>query len=179
MNSLFHYTFLMSLGVLGTAGCASDIASQEQAEEVGEGASAIEGGLANRLLAEHNRYRARHDAPALRWSSRIASRAQSWADGCFFSHSRGTGFGENLAWGSGEGNSTPELVVASWYDEKQAYTYSRPGFSQSTSHFTQVIWKATQEIGCGHAKCGNKDYWVCQYNPPGNVSGHFSTNVNP
>jgi hypothetical protein len=39
----------------------------------------------------------------------------------------------------------------------------------STGHFTQLVWRATTELGCARAQCGGIDVVVCQYDPPGNV----------
>jgi hypothetical protein len=52
-----------------------------------------------------------------------------------------------------------------WYNEYIYYSYSFPGYSTSTGHFTQVIWKSSQSIGCGLAINGTKVYGVtnCKY----------------
>ena len=47
------------------------------------------------------------------------------------------------------------------------------------THFTQMVWKNTTELGCGVASCsgifdkkfGPATYHVCLYNPVGNVIG--------
>ena len=47
------------------------------------------------------------------------------------------------------------------------------------SHFTQVVWKSTTQLGCGIASCpglfgesrGTATYHVCLYDPVGNVVG--------
>lgn len=48
------------------------------------------------------------------------------------------------------------------------------------SHFTQVVWKSTQRVGCAVTTCGGifgpnskAQYHVCEYFPAGNVIGHF------
>ena len=48
------------------------------------------------------------------------------------------------------------------------------------SHFTQVVWKGTTELGCAHALCNNlipgagqAHFYVCEYSPSGNVIGQF------
>ena len=51
----------------------------------------------------------------------------------------------------------------------------------STGHFTQLIWKATSEIGCYNRQCGGSQYLMCEYKTPGNVVGdngrYFNENV--
>ena len=45
------------------------------------------------------------------------------------------------------------------------------GFSESTGHFTQMVWAGTQLLGCGSAQCaigGAQGYlFVCSYSPAG------------
>ncbi|KAK6495946.1 hypothetical protein TWF481_002991 [Arthrobotrys musiformis] len=54
-------------------------------------------------------------------------------------------------------------------------------FAASTSHFTQVIWKGTSELGCYNRKCGGGQYLMCGYKASGNIVGdngkYFSENV--
>jgi uncharacterized protein YkwD len=130
----------------------------------------------------HNRYRARHCAAALTWSAKLAEVAQRWASalrdrGCQFGHSGGT-YGENLAAGT-RGTLDPGTVVKMWYDEIAQYRFPDGGFSMETGHFTQVVWRGTQRVGCGHSQCKGMDIYVCEYDPPGNWEGQYRDNVRP
>ncbi|OZJ02524.1 hypothetical protein BZG36_04265 [Bifiguratus adelaidae] len=118
------------------------------------------------VLKLHNKYRAIHHAPALTWSSKLASSAHAWASQCDFKHS-GDRYGENLALGYKDWNA----AVGAWYDEGKHYNYNKGGFSIATGHFTQVVWKSTKQLGCAAVTCPKLGgtYYVCQYNPPGNV----------
>jgi uncharacterized protein YkwD len=127
-------------------------------------------------LDAHNKQRAIHCVPALTWSNEVAASAQAWANQCTFSHEGQHVYGENLFWGTA-GAYSPDSAVTSWYGENSNYSYATPVFSQATGHFTQVIWKSTTAIGCATARCGDKDYFVCRYSPPGNVAGQFAENV--
>lgn len=51
----------------------------------------------------------------------------------------------------------------------------------SQGHFTQVVWKASTEVGVGIAMVGNAVFVVGQYSPAGNISneGYFEKNVLP
>jgi pathogenesis-related protein 1 len=134
------------------------------------------------VLRAHNQQRAKHCAPALRWSDQLARTAQRWAvqiakDGCKLKHS-GARFGENLAAGT-IGAFSPEEIVQMWYREIAQYKFERGGFSMKTGHFTQLVWRATREVGCGMSQCNGLDVWVCNYDPPGNVEGGFRAEVLP
>ncbi|HEU4731276.1 MAG TPA: CAP domain-containing protein [Kofleriaceae bacterium] len=130
----------------------------------------------------HNRLRAKHCARALTWSPKLADVAQRWANalrdrGCQFGHSGGD-YGENLAAGT-SGTLDPGSVVKMWYDEIASYRFPNGGFSMKTGHFTQVVWRGTAQVGCGHTQCKGLDIYVCEYDPPGNWEGQYRENVKP
>ena len=74
--------------------------------------------------------------------------------------------------------STP---TTSWYNEISMYSYSSPGFSSATGHFTQVIWQGSTQVGIGIAFSTNNQSAtvVANYYPAGNVIGSFPANVLP
>ncbi|KAI5122586.1 hypothetical protein M0805_004802 [Coniferiporia weirii] len=129
-------------------------------------------------LSTHNTVRAQHGASPLSWNDTLADAAQKWANGCVFQHSGGTlgPFGENLAAGTGSYSITD--AVQSWTNEASEYDPSNP----VPSHFTQVVWKATTQVGCAVQTCsgifaasyGPAQYYVCEYFPQGNVIGAFA-----
>mmetsp|Transcript_4975 Transcript_4975/g.8843 ORF Transcript_4975/g.8843 Transcript_4975/m.8843 type:complete len:142 (-) Transcript_4975:378-803(-) len=129
----------------------------------------------------HNKYRSWHDAPPLCWSSQVGNSAQYWADtlksqyNCQMNHNRDDDYGENL----GRGYRTLNGAIDAWYEEEELYNYNSPGFSMDTGHFTQVVWKDTEYLGCGIADCGSQKIYVCQYDPPGNFRGRYEQNVTP
>lgn len=60
-----------------------------------------------------------------------------------------------------------QSAVDAWYNEVASYSYSNPGWSGATGHFTQLVWKDTTRVGCGYnARCAMATY-VCQYAPAG------------
>lgn len=136
--------------------------------------------FASTILNEHNVKRALHeDTPALSWSDTLATYAQNYANNYDCSgtltHSGGP-YGENLALGYDAAGA-----VDAWYNEISEYNWSDPGYSSSTGHFTQVVWKSTTELGCGIKACGGAwgSYVICSYNPAGNYIGEFAENVEP
>jgi hypothetical protein len=131
----------------------------------------------------HNKLRAKHCAAPLTWSSKLAQFAQQWANtlrdrGCMFGHSNNQQYGENLAAGT-IGTLDPAQTVQYWYDEIKDYSFKSGGFSMQTGHFTQVVWRGTQQVGCGHSQCKGMDIWVCEYDPAGNWEGQYRQNVLP
>ncbi|KAI8084975.1 CAP domain-containing protein [Halteromyces radiatus] len=128
----------------------------------------------NSIVNTHNKFRKIHSAPALKWDKKLAQYAQNWSNKCVFQHSGGP-YGENLAMGYGSLNA----AIQAWYDEGKSYNYNNPGFSSSTGHFTQVVWKGTTKIGCGLGKCNGRNILTCSYKAPGNMLGDFPNNVLP
>jgi hypothetical protein len=72
-------------------------------------------------------------------------------------------------------------ATQSWYDEIKYYDFNRPGFSGSTGHFTQVVWKGSKQlgVGIGFGNNGRTAVVVANYYPPGNYLGQFPQNVSP
>ncbi|KAJ7154736.1 CAP domain-containing protein, partial [Mycena filopes] len=127
-------------------------------------------------LETHNSIRSKHGAVDVTWSNDAAGKAQQWADECKNVHSGGTlgPLGENLA--AGTGNFSITDAVKAWTDEVSEYNPKSP----QPSHFTQVVWKATHQIGCAVQICdgifpgfGPAQYYVCEYSVQGNVIGNF------
>ena len=71
---------------------------------------------------------------------------------------------------------TAEDGVGSWASEKQWYddvaNTCRAPEEESCGHYAQIVWAATQAVGCGMSVCENKgQIWACDYYPAGNISG--------
>jgi len=106
------------------------------------------------IVDEHNRVRKLHHAAPLQWDATIAKTAQAWANKCKFDHDPHSNYGENLMWAP-HTNQTKALADAAnlWYSEVNAYNFAIQTNPLSTYHFTQMVWKATQYIGCAVASC--------------------------
>ncbi|KAK6333752.1 hypothetical protein TWF730_003935 [Orbilia blumenaviensis] len=130
------------------------------------------------MLRVHNNCRAAHGVPALKWSQDMVNYAQTNTPTCAFAHTQTLGrdgIGENILYGPG----SPEgMVQDMWYEkELKLYNFARQGFAMSTGHMTQMVWKATTEVGCAVKKCPQGTYVKCNYRRPGNVMGQFEGNV--
>jgi uncharacterized protein YkwD len=136
------------------------------------------------ILDRHNLHRADHCAQPLQWSPKLTAVAQSWANqlkaaGCAFEHSQRSPYGENLSFFAPVGSSSPDEVATGWYSEVSEYNFTNGSFGFNTGHFTQVVWRGTQAVGCARSHCNGGELWVCNYDPPGNMSGAFAQNVRP
>ncbi len=131
--------------------------------------------------------------PALSWSASAAAVAQAWAEGCTWGHNpalRTLGLGENIAAlaPAGRSDATPAYVVGQWAGEWVGYhhdtntcTPPAPPAPQTCGHYTQLVWRGTTGVGCAKVTCTVNspfgagfptwDYFVCDYEPPGNWDG--------
>jgi pathogenesis-related protein 1 len=131
------------------------------------------GGLAREMLIAHNNIRAEAELPPLQWSSELAAFSQKWADYLIAknkaAHNSNSPYGENiLVTGLG---STPSTVVMEWASESQDYTYRSNACNGDCGHYTQLVWRSTRKVGCARALNGQREIWVCSYDPPGNYRG--------
>ena len=135
-------------------------------------------------LQQHNVYRAKHGSPPLVLHPQLNEVSQHHAEQLARTkqliHSAQEHYGENL-YAASASNSTPprpEEVVHAWYSEREHYDFNQPGFRPETSHFTQVVWKASQELGVGMAQASDGTWYVvANYRPPGNILNQFAANV--
>jgi uncharacterized protein YkwD len=103
----------------------------------------------------------------LKWSAYLKDSAQKYANHLAatgtFAHGS-SGFGENLARHSDSTGSdrSPSDILTWWVEDEMKPTATTIG------HMTQVLWRATEYVGCGEARRGNTFYKVCQYSKPGN-----------
>lgn len=97
-----------------------------------------------------------------------------------FEHNMNSGYGENLFASTSVSNTA--AVITSWADEAANYTHDTNtcATGKVCGHYTQVVWRASKQLGCGKATCvanspfgggGTWYFWVCDYAPPGNYLG--------
>jgi hypothetical protein len=139
-----------------------------------------------RILAVHNRARADVGVPPLTWSAKLARDAQGWADQIAregqLRHAPpevAADQGENL-WMGGKGAFTLEAMIDRFVAEKAQYRHrafpdiSTTGDWRDVGHYTQVVWRNTQQVGCAHAEGRTMDFLVCRYWPAGNWRGQIA-----
>jgi hypothetical protein len=116
----------------------------------------------------------------LRWSRSLASQAKTYAirlgsnckSGSLY-HAAGLDVGENLAKNQGSGSwgsmYTADKILGRWVEDELSWSYPK------NAHYTQVVWRATQYVGCGESL---KSYsgghrcrvQVCRYVKAGNCA---------
>lgn len=116
----------------------------------------------------------------LTWSTAVAAVAQSYADRCVYGHSGTSGLGENIFGSSGWTNAE-ERAATLWAGEEPYYNYASNSCAsgQQCGHYTQMVWRATTQLGCGIKQCSTGSplsssqwtYVVCNYSTPGNYVG--------
>ena len=136
----------------------------------------IDKDFAKDILQATNEKRSKHGAKSLKWDKTLYQYANDYAqkyscDGQL-NHSGGK-YGENLAVGYKTGSS----AVDSWYSEGKNYNF---GSDNSFDHFTQLIWKGSDKLGCAYKDCSKENwgkYIICSYDPAGNIIGKGVSNL--
>ena len=136
-----------------------------------------------RILAAHNRERLDLGLEPLTWNPALAQSAQAWADTLAsngrFEHAPENRYapeGENL-WAGTKGYYAPEAMVDAWIREKRFFrpgvfpANSTTGNVEDVGHYTQLIWRATTQVGCAQATSASEDILVCRYAEAGNYIG--------
>jgi pathogenesis-related protein 1 len=130
--------------------------------------------VAQQFEAAHNAVRMRVGVPPLRWSAKLAQAAQQWADNLLrkgtLDHQVSNPNGENLYEMDGS-TASPADVVNDWASEARDYDYKDNSCSAVCGHYTQIVWRKTEEVGCAAAQSRTRQVWVCEYFPPGNYEG--------
>jgi len=136
-----------------------------------------------RIVALHNQARAAAGVGPLYWDASLAAAADRWASELARSGRWGhspvgsrPGQGENL-WMGTRGAYSVDQMVGAWIGEQRWFrrgtfpNVSRGGDWSRVGHYTQVIWRGSNRVGCALRSSARYDYLVCRYSPAGNVMG--------
>ena len=103
-----------------------------------------------------NMYRIKHQVKNIVLNDNQSLFSQNWSDylltNNLFQHSNTQLYGENLAFFQGYGTDIITLLklsIDAWYNEIKLYDFNNPGYSESTGHFTCLIWKSSTTFGIG------------------------------
>lgn len=158
--------------------------------------SPASGDYQSAVLFHHNVHRTNHSAPALTYDATLAGYALQVAKTCVFKHDTtpgGGGYGQNLAQSGSTGDEKSRdpatisggAISDQWYNgelplfDPSMYGQDDPDMSNFSEwgHFSQVVWKGTQAVGCATVFCDSGSamftapfsgwYTVCNYGNPG------------
>ncbi|CAF4742284.1 unnamed protein product [Rotaria sp. Silwood1] len=144
--------------------------------------------FAQATLQAINGFRRRYEAQPLELNDQLSEIAQRWAEQMAstgkLEHSpaewRNLGrqtLGENYA-ASFQAELTGEKMVRKWMKEGKRYMFGYDG-RKDTENFTQLVWRASTEIGVGRARSDDGNWWygVVIFDPPGNIPNQYADNV--
>ena len=137
----------------------------------------------NALIDLHNELRKKHNSPNLKENKELNYLADEFAMNYLLNQRNqmniydGKYYGENIIISD---TKDPKIIFKEWSKESEKYDFNKNHFERNALHFTQIIWKETNEIGIGIANdVENKKYCVVTlYYIPGNTLGEFPKNVN-
>ena len=140
------------------------------------------------ITEAHNRVRRTVGVPPLKWNSQLAETARRWANACvdevpprgMIDHNtqRQAGYpgpiGENI-FATTAPRADPVVAVNDWASESKFYNRrTNSCVGGACGHYTQLVWSATREVGCGVGSCPKLEFrttLVCNYWPAGNFVG--------
>lgn len=68
--------------------------------------------------------------------------------------------------------SSSSQAVQAWAGESRYYVYRTNECQVGVcGHYTQVVSRATKEVGCSAARGDDREVWVCNFDPPANRVG--------
>ncbi|PSN32010.1 hypothetical protein C0J52_18086 [Blattella germanica] len=154
-------------------------------KEVTPGVSTSVSEFTEEGLQIHNKFRRLHGVPDLKLSKELCNLAQDWANTLAreekLNHRPDNKYGENVYCKiSTDANTTAtaENACEQWYAEIKVHQFGQEPKVLKSGHFSQMIWKSTEEIGMGMARSkAGRIFIVANYNPKGNVIGKFAENV--
>ena len=136
------------------------------------------------IIEIHNIYRKRHNANELKLSSELCNKAKNkilqlsrneYNIDSVEEDDDDNEIGENLY--ICQENKNLLDICRDWYNEKEKYDFNLNKYQKGTGHFTQMVWKATKEIGFSYSFINEKKYFLVCYYPIGNELSKFKENV--
>ena len=142
------------------------------------------GEFTKKMLKLHNELRHLYSVPELKENSDLNKLAGNYVQNLIKNDNNSYSpniykdmcLGENVSISK---TDSPEEIFEMWSQEGKYYNFNTKKYSRKASHFTQIIWKETTDLGFGFWFDEEKDeyYTVILYYPPGNSFTDFSSNI--
>jgi len=153
-------------------------------------------GYSGVVIQQHNFHRANHSAPNIKWDNTLAANAAKVAASCVYAHNTDIGGipqGQNIAAGV-DADSVDRIITNMFYNGEVGYYANYYGMDsppmdlfEKWGHFSQIVWKNTDSVGCATQHCPNglanvgsgvpPYFTVCNYSPPGNFANEYGENI--
>ena len=138
-----------------------------------------------KILELHNELRKTYNLPELKLNDYLTALAENYAEKLMSTQNNnsfqpniynGVCVGENVVISN---SANADKIFKYWSEEGLDYDFEKKQFSKGKSHFTQIIWKETTDIGIGffNDQINKKNCTVVLYYPAGNTFGDFPNNV--
>ncbi|ODV88465.1 hypothetical protein CANCADRAFT_46350 [Tortispora caseinolytica NRRL Y-17796] len=140
---------------------------------------------AQAILTQFNDLRTAHGAgTALVWNATLAEQALNYARTCDCKSRTTSTIGYLAAQGAGIlsaiGQWLRPAMNANGDIGTEAMTDPTPTNLPFYGYLSQIVWKATTDVGCATYQCSEGFYTtVCLFSPVGNVAGEFGANFTP
>ena len=145
------------------------------------------------FINKTNEYRQKANAKPLEWDNNLENKAQEWInylcenENCQMRHPRtiqeqniylnGNTWGQNLAYFKRRNVNKPlqgtvDEIIYNWGSvECNNYNEENPEIRNKgmIGHFTQLVWKDTDKLGCAKINKGDETLYACNYSPSGNI----------
>jgi len=149
----------------------------------------VDANFQRQCLEAHNIVRQTYGSPTLVWSQELADLAKAWAlklaeRGRGIIYPELSGIGENIllvTYTTSDHLTTGSELTSIWASEAEHFYFDNPRWTMKTSHFTQLLWRSSIEMGVAR-------FWnttqnclaiVALYRPGGNSNapGEFAINL--
>uniref|UniRef100_H0VPV5 SCP domain-containing protein n=2 Tax=Cavia porcellus TaxID=10141 RepID=H0VPV5_CAVPO len=115
------------------------------------------------------------------WDVALSRTARAWGKKCVFernkhleeaqmAHPTFNSVGENM-WVGPAKEFNASVVIRSWYEERENYTFQNDSCSADCSYYVQLVWDISYKVGCAVTACstvGNitrAALFICNYAP--------------
>ncbi|BEJ15434.1 hypothetical protein CspHIS471_0500390 [Cutaneotrichosporon sp. HIS471] len=131
--------------------------------------------IAKWIVSASNAFRAQFGCQPVTWNETAARIAQDHVNTCLWEHWGSDNLAQ-LSFSEEGGRFDVNPMIEMWAEEWDYYPFRHPE-AQAASHFSAMMWNASNTLGCAwNVNCANTTnfpsmtYFVCNYWPVGNMA---------